>query len=272
MSLKVWMKDVVKNKLRTSAYEFDFCYARYWGNRKQELYAVMRCLLKRDRQSSDQVFADYSTNKKYDFEELLQELENYDVISFDIFDTLLFRKVSKPTDVFCLVENKTGLAGYAQKRKMAELNARGNKHQETGSNEVTIEEIYQTLPLNSLENFHQLMAVEMQTEREICYANEDLKTLIKRLKENKKQVIAVSDMYLPETEICELLDQNGFQGIDQVYVSCEYGISKSDGKLFGLVKREIGGQKSICHIGDNFYSDVMAQKGKINKAIHYIKR
>lgn len=36
---------------------------------------------------------------------ILEQIEKYDVISFDIFDTLLKRNVSTPIDVFAYIEN-----------------------------------------------------------------------------------------------------------------------------------------------------------------------
>lgn len=41
-------------------------------------------------------------------EELLSELMKYDVISFDIFDTLIFRPFSEPTDLFYIIGEKLG--------------------------------------------------------------------------------------------------------------------------------------------------------------------
>ena len=36
---------------------------------------------------------------------LKEAIENANVISFDIFDTLLFRKVNRPEDIFVMLEN-----------------------------------------------------------------------------------------------------------------------------------------------------------------------
>lgn len=39
--------------------------------------------------------------------DILREIKKHDIISFDIFDTLLMRRVLQPEDVFTLVEKKT---------------------------------------------------------------------------------------------------------------------------------------------------------------------
>lgn len=271
MSASVRLKTAVKNKLYDSGYLYDFYLARYMGNTKKELLTIAKCFFQRRKHPALSIFADYSTGQCYNIAALREELEKYDVISFDVFDTLLLRRTPAPTDVFLLVEKETSCPGFTRKRQLAESNARLFKCRETGSREVTLQEIYETPPLNNIADIHQQMLAELQAEHRVCYANEELNLLVKELAQAGKQVIAVSDMYLPKTEIHELLRKNGYPEIKQLYVSCEYGISKSDGKLFDVVKEKLGRQKTICHIGDNFYSDVMAEKGKITKAIHYIK-
>ncbi len=77
----------------------------------------------------------------------------HDLISFDVFDTLIFRKVSKPTDVFSLVKVKLLAApeallhqrtvdAFPELRVRAERLARAEKHQRVQTREVTLDEIY----------------------------------------------------------------------------------------------------------------------------------
>lgn len=40
------------------------------------------------------------------------EILKYDVISFDIFDTLLLRPFIKPTDLFWYIETKYNIKGF----------------------------------------------------------------------------------------------------------------------------------------------------------------
>ena len=220
---------------------------------------------------SGQMFVDYEEDKWYDENGLLEHLQNYDVISFDVFDTLLFRKVDKPTDVFICVEKQTSCKGFSKKRKEAERRAREKKQKDTGNNEVTLQEIYQALPVENNSNKSELMNAELQVERSVCYANCVLKRVVDTLIKRGQTVIAVSDMYLPKNEIQQLLSQNGYTALTDIYVSCEYGASKSDGNLYKVIWNKVGRKKTICHIGDNFYSDVfMAHKNTMNKTIYYI--
>lgn len=51
-------------------------------------------------------------------------LMSYDVISFDVFDTLLFRPFSSPSDLFMLVGERLDIMDFTQIRLQAEEEAR----------------------------------------------------------------------------------------------------------------------------------------------------
>ena len=55
----------------------------------------------------------------------VEKIKDYDVISFDIFDTLIFRPFSLPTDVFYLVGEKIGMLDFkkVRDRKSTRLNS-----------------------------------------------------------------------------------------------------------------------------------------------------
>lgn len=48
-----------------------------------------------------------------DGKELQSAIDSHDIISFDIFDTLLMRKTLVPEDVFLILEDRATRAGYA---------------------------------------------------------------------------------------------------------------------------------------------------------------
>ncbi len=52
------------------------------------------------------------------------EILKYDVISFDIFDTLLLRPFIKPTDLFWYIETKYNIKGFHQARILAEMQSK----------------------------------------------------------------------------------------------------------------------------------------------------
>ena len=74
---------------------------------------------------------------------ILDKILDYDIISFDIFDTLIKRDINKPTDVFELIEEKYNIKNYKNMRIKAEKTARDNSNCE----EVTLDEIYKNIEL-----------------------------------------------------------------------------------------------------------------------------
>ena len=53
-----------------------------------------------------QVKTKLNTKRSIDVAGIIKQIEKYDVVSFDIFDTLLKRNVKKPTDIFRYMEKK----------------------------------------------------------------------------------------------------------------------------------------------------------------------
>ena len=70
-------------------------------------------------------------------------IDEIDIVSFDIFDTLLWRPYIKASDMFIHLEEITRRNGFAEKRQEAE----SLFYQKYGySREVTIDDIYAILP------------------------------------------------------------------------------------------------------------------------------
>ena len=75
-------------------------------------------------------------------EEFAAALMGYDVISFDVFDTLLLRPFSRPEDLFLLLGQRLQYPGFQTIRMKAEAQARQIKKEQSGAGEVTLEEIW----------------------------------------------------------------------------------------------------------------------------------
>ncbi|GAA9464450.1 hypothetical protein BTM444_09660 [Helicobacter pylori] len=121
--------------------------------------------------------------------EAKSEVLKYDVISFDIFDTLLLRPFIKPTDLFLYIETKYDIKGFCQARILAEMQSRGISKEQ----DITLDEIYHQIP----KEFHSYKEVEIATEKEVLIPNSEMLELYRFAKENNKRVIIISDMYLP---------------------------------------------------------------------------
>ena len=189
-------------------------------------------------------------------QDLIDKIRKYDVVSFDIFDTLLMRKVLFPGDVFEIVGKKLGHKyhfDFAVERKEAEKDLLSK-----GFN-PKIEEIYNNLARKynlSKDEKMELIEIEIETERKVLIPRKKMQDIFFLCKKLEKKIYLVSDMYLTKGYLENILSPLGFNGYEDIIVSCEYGISKEDG-LFSILKEQIG-DKSCIHIGDNLKADVEA--------------
>lgn len=189
-------------------------------------------------------------------EHYVECLSQYDVISFDLFDTLIFRSFSEPGDLFYFLGMEFGLLDFKRIRMEQESFARLECYQKKGHYEVTFSDIWNHIEKDIGLSAGRGMTAEKELEMEFCCANPFMLEVFYQLKIRGKRIIVVSDMYLPESFLSELLERKGYIGISRLYVSCEYGMSKRDGKLYKLVKEELGTNVKLIHVGDNEYSDV----------------
>ena len=195
-------------------------------------------------------------------EEISKQIDNIinrsDIISFDIFDTLITRKVLCPQDVFSLVEIKYHLQTnqhipFRAERIAAEQEAR----RKAKFREITVSDIYTVLAKRlglSKKQTDDLLCMEFACEKLLACPRKDMQKLCLDLHRQKKQLLFVSDMYWSSAAIREILVSCGYPENIDIIVSCEHGESKSSGKLWQKVFDRYPG-KRFFHIGDNIVSD-----------------
>lgn len=212
-------------------------------------------------------------------QDFVQRLLSYDVISFDIFDTLLFRPFDKPTDLFFIVASELSYPDFARIRQTVEAKARqlkaaklsnGAIHKNHSaalktvphvSTEINIDEIYTLMEEETGIPKEEGMQAELDAELKYCYANPYFLEVFQALSNTGKRIILTSDMYLDSVFLKKLLQHAGYD-MEKIpcYVSCEQGAAKHDGSLFERVKQLEGKGKHYIHIGDNPWSDVTQAK------------
>ncbi len=195
-----------------------------------------------------QDFKYYEKNAK----ELKEILAGYDVISFDIFDTLIMRKTLEPADVFDMVEARLEsigivLKGFKAIRRQAELSSKGQ-------NIYVIYDILQEMTGVSDEWKTRILEEELKCEKEVIVRREAIVDIYNAMVKAGKRVYLVSDMYLTSELMESILHGLGIQGYVKLYVSCEHGVGKGNG-LFLKVREEIGDGRYI-HVGDNEEADI----------------
>lgn len=202
-------------------------------------------------------------------QEIIDTVHKFDVVSFDIFDTLLKRNVKSESDVFRFVERmyeskySTNMPNFLDVRRKAEECVR-NKNIER---EVSIDEIYSSVhdlylkneDVISIEDIENLKQMEYEAEKILCVKNEIIYEVFQYCKAKKKKIILISDMYFSQEFIEGLLEKNQIIGYHSIYISSESGFRKrTKGKLFEYVKdmEQITKNKWI-HIGDGKRSDYL---------------
>ncbi len=189
----------------------------------------------------------------------LRKINEHRVISFDVFDTLLKRNVRNPDDVFVVVQreyNKTTgqkIHSFPDLRKVAEQECRKHSKKE----EVTLDSIYDFLPYDiSLKE--ELKRIELSVEESLLTLNHDIKILYDYALQKGKEIIIVSDMYLPKPFIENLLHKFGYVNYHKLYISSCYGITKRSGSLFKFLLNENNYiSEDVLHIGDAMRSDYL---------------
>ncbi|QDT55849.1 hypothetical protein Pan44_38970 [Caulifigura coniformis] len=197
------------------------------------------------------------------------------IASFDVFDTVLVRRVSVPSTLFDEIVSGSKLSGnadvgreFARRRKEAEAAASA----ETGGN-PTLAEIYRVLQaatgLSDSER-ESLLRAEIEVESQSIFANPVAMKLIQDERRRGAHVVFVSDMYLPKNDIAQMLRKAGAMlETDELFVSADQGKTKASGELFDVVLEHCGVRAgSVVHYGDNLHSDVLMPSKKGIKAVH----
>ena len=195
-------------------------------------------------------------------------IDQNDIISFDIYDTLIKRVFDNPTDVFNTVEriynkhNGFGIKFFKEKRIKAESIARKMSNKQ----DITLDDIYAKLDINE-KNI--IKNIEISVEISCSIPNIEMVEIFRNCIRLGKKIIITSDMYLPKTIIEKILTKCGIYGYNKLFVSGEVGFTKLNGDLFDYVSDEMR-TKSILHIGDNFLNDYENAISRGLRAFNYI--
>lgn len=191
-------------------------------------------------------------------DEIKAHIQNADLVCFDIFDTLITRKVLHPVDVFQLTE---GLAsarfGWNGDFKNQRIRAEQMAYAQSASRQATLRDIYAILAAEwklSPKQAEDMMNLELEAERLVAIPRTDVRDFLTELYQSGKKLLLVSDMYLTAEQLRPLLAACGYPNDLPIAVSCEEGNSKGDGSLWKKVVQAHPGER-IVHIGDNLRGD-----------------
>ena len=196
-----------------------------------------------------------SENFRAEPKDLLNKLCEYDVISFDVFDTLIFRPFTSPRVLFSIMESRLGIYKFSKIRVDSEDEVRKFNQEKYHDNNATLSEIYNLISKKT--NLCPIKTAQLEFELELnyCYVNQFFQKIISECIKNKKKIIICTDMYLSKQQIREILKNNGYPLIDEIYVSSELNKSKKRGDIYHIIKEKYKNKK-IIHVGDNYISDI----------------
>lgn len=193
---------------------------------------------------------------KSSYQELKDKIDKADIVSFDIFDTLIMRKVFSPEDVFRLLGEKV----RAELKLDCEIASIRAQAAQCGAY-ATINEIYGDIKkCTNLtdKNIADIMKLEKDTDIDLCIVRRDIADLYEYCLICGKEVYLISDMYYTIQDIKRILDKCGVTVPDDehIWISCEKKADKVSGSLWKKYFKLVGKDNKCLHIGDNKTSDV----------------
>lgn len=203
-------------------------------------------------------------------DKISREIDECDVISFDIFDTVVLRPFFEPCDVLKYIEQKYNIENYFLNRTKAEKAAYSSINYPC--EDTTFEKIYEKYSEITKLPENEVLAhknIEIYEEINISIPNPVMKTIYEYAISRNKRVIFTSDMYLPKEVVEKILNKNGYNKYEKLYLSSVYSKLKKTGNLYKILIDELGvDSNKIFHIGDNVISDY---KKAIENGIHSIR-
>ncbi len=200
---------------------------------------------------------------------------NADVVSFDVFDTLLHRTVEPPdllkrhaanyaSEIFSArgYPVSSELFMYLRTEVEARLrrqSQRSGRDTECKLSDIIFEVLYRLLDTEIAElETANLVEHEVEVELQHVRVAEGARDLLQVLKSRGKRVIATSDTYLELSHLRRIfigLDLDRY--IDEIYLSSEYGLGKYSGRLFQrILEKERADPSKVVHVGDTYESDI----------------
>lgn len=213
---------------------------------------------------------------------------NLDLISFDVFDTLIHRKVMPP-EIAKVPASKViqdllrergtimSTSEILQARKIIEQRL-GTESSRTGyDHEYHLSAVcrawLQKLMPSTFDEWlvERVIRAEVDAEKRICIPADNMISVVIRARELGIRTVFMSDMYLGFEHVMEILAACGYSEIfHKGYVSSEYKLNKVSGRLFKqmLAEEQIPAGRWL-HIGDSIRGDVRSVQQIGGRAILY---
>lgn len=199
------------------------------------------------------------------------EILRHEIISFDLFDTLITRYVPVSTDLIEVMSYEAALIAKcsAQEFINTRLYAERIAVAKAYPIDASIYDIYNCYPNLSETQKKKLVKIEINCELEYTVPRDEVVDLFDYAISNGKKVVIITDTPLEKTIIEKILNRCGIKGYSNLYVSVECNANKYKGELFKIVlQNEKVVPEKILHIGDALRSDYLnAKKYRIHSCL-----
>ena len=233
-----------------SGFAYEFLLPRYYGIDSYNLVIPFFNSLTNIVSASDSENGFFSDS----LSTITELIKSHDVISFDVFDTLVTRKILEPWDIFNLMRERLkrsqgmDIEQFIVERKLVQ-------QEYPHENIMQFYKIIQTRLGLTEDQRDRLMDEELSIEKELIVRRESVCGLLKYAKEIRKKVVLTSDMYIPRDMLSAILHNVGISDWDELLVSCDYGTSKNQ-DLFGILRNKYPTEK-IFHLGNDIRADIL---------------
>lgn len=194
------------------------------------------------------------------------------VVTTDVFDTVVWRRVAEPVEAFSIVGERLRDRGmlsdaltpwaFGNLRRSAEEEVRRRALEERGTTEITLAEIYDGIPPWVFGGHGRSAGIdeELETEQALLVPDLDVCEILIAAAEAGKVVVAVSDTYFSGDHLRRFLGQAVTSQIPfrHILTSCDHRENKS-GRLFDIALDMVGvAPERVVHVGDNEAADIEA--------------
>ncbi len=189
--------------------------------------------------------------------DVMSEIEKAEVVSFDLFDTLITRKVMNYTDVFEIMARRLEEQGiYIPDFERLRLQA--EKECSKGYAPVLTEIYSEVLRMcgGSFIDAGELADREWDIDRSVMLPRLAMRDIFRKCISMGKKVVVTTDTYYRKDQIACLLEEFGFDGYDALFVSCEERTAKTMKLFNALIRYHEGSSEGILHVGDDEFADV----------------
>ena len=183
---------------------------------------------------------------EFTLQDLRDEIDRNDIITFDLFDTLISRRLLEPADIHFAVSTE----------KDREYRIKRLKYEEELGDAANMEGVFDRLSRYE-SSWKHLQSREERFEKSLTIPRKEIVALLKYAFDSGKPVYIITDTPHSEKFLRRLLAQHGIVDFSGILVSSELSKTKSSTALWMHFIEMVKNEELILHIGDNVQSDVI---------------